>query len=194
MTGTWRSWIVVASLLAAGAAPAAAQSTTGTITGRAVDSSGAILPGVAVSITSPQMIGGARDAVTDTLGTYRFTAGAARRLPGEVSARQLPRAQRRRRRRHRQRHADRERTAAGRDTGGVRDRHQYDADHRPPVDASRRELEREADGRPALRARHPRTGAAGARPVADAVRRRRQHGRRIDDHRRAIVRPHRAAS
>lgn len=49
-----------------------AQSTTGTITGRAQDSSGAMLPGVTVSITSPSMIGGARSAVTDTLGSYRF--------------------------------------------------------------------------------------------------------------------------
>mgnify|MGYP003340400427 FL=1 len=31
------------------------------------------LPGVTVSITSPQQIGGAREAVTDALGTYRFT-------------------------------------------------------------------------------------------------------------------------
>src|SRR5678815_2231315 len=73
MTRTWFSWVVVASLLVAGAHPARAQSTTGTITGRVVDSSGAVLPGVAVSISSPQMIGGARDAVTDSLGTYRFT-------------------------------------------------------------------------------------------------------------------------
>lgn len=50
-----------------------AQSTTGTITGRAVDNSGAVLPGVDVSISSPAMIGGARQAVTDALGTYRFT-------------------------------------------------------------------------------------------------------------------------
>jgi len=49
-----------------------AQSTTGTITGRAQDSSGAMLPGVTVSITSPAMIGGVRSAVTDTLGSYRF--------------------------------------------------------------------------------------------------------------------------
>ena len=52
--------------------PALAQATTGTITGRAVDSSGALLPGVTVSISSPQMIGGAREAVTDALGAYRF--------------------------------------------------------------------------------------------------------------------------
>lgn len=53
-------------------APAFAQSTTGTITGRAQDSSGGLLPGVTVSITSPSMIGGARTAVTDALGSFRF--------------------------------------------------------------------------------------------------------------------------
>ena len=73
MTVKWRSLVLAAGLFMAGAAPALGQSTTGTITGRAVDSSGAILPGVAVSITSPQMIGGSREAVTDSLGTYRFT-------------------------------------------------------------------------------------------------------------------------
>jgi hypothetical protein len=67
-------WFVVAALAVANAGPAFAQATTGTITGRVVDSSGGVLPGVAVSIKSPQMIGGARDAVTDQLGTYRFTA------------------------------------------------------------------------------------------------------------------------
>jgi len=73
MTVKWRSLVLAAGLFMAGAAPALGQSTTGTITGRAIDSSGAILPGVAVSITSPQMIGGSREAVTDSLGTYRFT-------------------------------------------------------------------------------------------------------------------------
>ena len=73
MTINWRSLMCAAGLFIAYASAAVAQSTTGTITGRAVDSSGGILPGVAVSITSPQMIGGAREAVTDSLGTYRFT-------------------------------------------------------------------------------------------------------------------------
>ena len=50
---------------------------TGTITGRAADASGGALPGVTVSITSPNMIGGARTAVTDEQGVYRFTL-----LPG----------------------------------------------------------------------------------------------------------------
>src|SRR5262245_24411444 len=55
------------------AAPLLAQVSTGTITGRAVDGSGALIPGVEVTITSPAMIGGARSAVTDEQGTYRFT-------------------------------------------------------------------------------------------------------------------------
>src|SRR5215469_14456577 len=56
------------------ALPAFPQSqTTGTITGRAQDSSGALIPGVEVTITSPAMIGGARTAVTDETGSYRFT-------------------------------------------------------------------------------------------------------------------------
>jgi Carboxypeptidase regulatory-like domain len=46
---------------------------TGTITGRATDGSGALIPGVEVTITSPAMIGGARSAPTDETGTYRFT-------------------------------------------------------------------------------------------------------------------------
>jgi hypothetical protein len=55
------------------APPAFGQALTGTITGRAIDSSGAVLPGVDVSITSASMIGGARSAVTDQQGVYRFT-------------------------------------------------------------------------------------------------------------------------
>ena len=83
--------------------PAFAQSITGTITGRAVDSSGGVLPGVAVSITSPPMIGGAREAVTDALGTYRFTLVPPGVYQVKFQARQLPHAHRRRRRRQRRR-------------------------------------------------------------------------------------------
>jgi hypothetical protein len=53
--------------------PAHAQTSLGSITGRAVDASGGALPGVTVSIASPQMIGGARTAISDETGTYRFT-------------------------------------------------------------------------------------------------------------------------
>ena len=86
--------VLTAALAVTGAAPALAQSTTGTITGRAVDSSGAVLPGVAVSISSPQMIGGARDAVTDSLGTYRFTLVPPGVYQVKIPAPQLPRAHR----------------------------------------------------------------------------------------------------
>ena len=69
--------MVLAAL--AWAPSALAQTQTGTITGRAVDASGGALPGVTVSITSPNLIGGARTTVTDEQGTYRFTL-----LPGGV--------------------------------------------------------------------------------------------------------------
>jgi hypothetical protein len=49
------------------------QNVLGTITGRAQDASGALIPGVEVTITSPAMIGGARNVVTDETGSYRFT-------------------------------------------------------------------------------------------------------------------------
>lgn len=54
-----------------------AQTATSTITGRATDASGAALPGATVSVTSPNLLGGARTAVTDEQGLYRFT-----QLPG----------------------------------------------------------------------------------------------------------------
>src|SRR5687767_10652820 len=60
-------------LMPALAVPVFSQVITGTVTGRALDSSGALIPGVEVSITSPAMIGGARNAVTDEQGLYRFT-------------------------------------------------------------------------------------------------------------------------
>src|SRR5688572_33420303 len=53
--------------------PAFAQAVTGTITGRALDSSGGILPGVEVAVSSPSMIGGARTTFTDSQGAYRVT-------------------------------------------------------------------------------------------------------------------------
>src|SRR5262245_7776518 len=69
--GTEAFWVAAALLLVT--LPASAQQSTGTITGRVVDTSNAALPGVAVSIVSEQMIGGARDAVTNEQGVYRFT-------------------------------------------------------------------------------------------------------------------------
>src|SRR5688500_20397894 len=70
--------LMLVGVLARGAE---AQEQTGTITGRATDSSGAALPGVTVSVTSPNLIGGARTAVTNEQGVYRMTL-----LPGGVYA------------------------------------------------------------------------------------------------------------
>jgi len=73
----WKMVGLTAALLCGFLISAEAQQQTGTITGRAVDSSGGALPGVTVSISSTNMIGGARTAITDEQGTYRFTL-----LPG----------------------------------------------------------------------------------------------------------------
>ena len=54
------------------AIPMFSQSSTGAITGRAQDSSGAVIPGVTVTITSPAMIGGSRTGVSDEAGVYQF--------------------------------------------------------------------------------------------------------------------------
>jgi Carboxypeptidase regulatory-like domain len=51
---------------------AAAQINTGSITGAVTDNSGAVMPGVTVTLSGPTLIGGAQVQVTDTGGTYRF--------------------------------------------------------------------------------------------------------------------------
>jgi hypothetical protein len=64
------------SLLLSSASLAFAQavtSGTGAINGRVTDASDAVMPGVTVTITAPQQMG-ARTTVTDSDGTYRFTA------------------------------------------------------------------------------------------------------------------------
>ena len=55
------------------AAQGGGASSTGTIQGRVADSSGAVLPGVTVTATSPSMIG-TQTQVTNENGSYRFPA------------------------------------------------------------------------------------------------------------------------
>src|SRR5262249_31148788 len=43
----------------------------GTINGKITDISGAVLPGVGVTVSSPQLLGGQRTLVTDEKGNYR---------------------------------------------------------------------------------------------------------------------------
>lgn len=62
-------WLVVAGVLLP--AVAAAQ-TRSILTGTITDSSGAALPGVAVTLTSPNLVGGPRNTVTSGEGIYRL--------------------------------------------------------------------------------------------------------------------------
>jgi hypothetical protein len=54
------------------AAPGAAQTTTGSLQGKIVDESGAVLPGATVELSSQAQIGGVQTATTDRTGIFRF--------------------------------------------------------------------------------------------------------------------------
>jgi hypothetical protein len=65
--------LVLVAMIVAGAAELVAQSTTGRISGTVTDSSGAVLPGVAVTVTQ-QGTGLSRTASTDAAGSYLFVS------------------------------------------------------------------------------------------------------------------------
>lgn len=79
--------VVFATVLWFGvAAPAVAQS-VGAIAGTIVDSSGAVLPGVTVTLSGQGVIGGEQTGVTEARGAYQFT----RLVPGSYSVKaELP--------------------------------------------------------------------------------------------------------
>jgi len=54
--------------------PASAQTVTGTLIGQVKDSGGGALPGVTVTLSSPQLIGGSQSRTTGAQGEYRFPA------------------------------------------------------------------------------------------------------------------------
>src|SRR4051812_12615657 len=64
--------VVFAAIAALPAIAAAQRTTTGTVAGKVVDSSGAVLPGVTVQLTSPEVLG-QFTAVSDGQGVYRVT-------------------------------------------------------------------------------------------------------------------------
>jgi carboxypeptidase family protein/TonB-dependent receptor-like protein len=69
--------------------PAIAQLGTGTINGTVQDDSGAVIPGVSVTLSNPGVVGGNQNAITDARGAYQFlrlvpssTYGVKAELPG----------------------------------------------------------------------------------------------------------------
>ena len=66
---------LVAAVLLFSPVPALAQiGQTATLTGTVTDATGAVLPGVTVTVASDSLIGGVRSATTDADGSYRFPA------------------------------------------------------------------------------------------------------------------------
>src|SRR5260221_8507723 len=63
--------VMVLALLVSPAVASAQRATTGTLTGKVVDSSGAVLPGVTISAQSAEALG-QFSAVTDAQGIYRI--------------------------------------------------------------------------------------------------------------------------
>jgi hypothetical protein len=75
----WKSAVAALALLGAAlvatTTPLLAQAVqTSTLTGTIKDGTGAVLPGVTVSVSSPSQVGGVQTSVTDSQGVYRFPA------------------------------------------------------------------------------------------------------------------------
>ncbi len=71
----WTVWfVVVATVLVAPWSGQAQTTDRSGIEGKVMDQSGGMLPGVTISISSPDLTGGSRTTVTDGEGQYRFAA------------------------------------------------------------------------------------------------------------------------
>jgi hypothetical protein len=66
--------VAVALTVLAAVPPTEAQTVTGTILGQVVDETGGVLPGVSVTVSSPQLIGGQQTRTTGASGEFRFLA------------------------------------------------------------------------------------------------------------------------
>src|SRR5215204_3596767 len=76
-----RRIFVLASLALLLGTPLAYAQTTGAISGSVTDASGALLPGVTITLSGERLIAGALTQVSDTSGTYRFD----RLVPGSYN-------------------------------------------------------------------------------------------------------------
>ncbi|MEP6467839.1 MAG: carboxypeptidase-like regulatory domain-containing protein, partial [Parafilimonas sp.] len=75
----WKSAVArlafMCAALVAAASPLLAQAVqTSALTGTVKDTSGAVLPGVTVNVSSPSQVGGVQTRITNSQGTYRFPA------------------------------------------------------------------------------------------------------------------------
>jgi len=77
------SWMFGVVMFVAGVGNAFGQGGFGSIGGTAADASGAVLPGVTVTLVNPGTIGGNQTTVTDERGTYQFP----RLVPGRYTVR-----------------------------------------------------------------------------------------------------------
>jgi hypothetical protein len=76
-----RRILVFASVAVLLSAQLAQAQTTGSITGTVTDASGAVLPGVSITLSGDRLIGGPQTQVSDESGTYRFD----RLVPGSYN-------------------------------------------------------------------------------------------------------------
>ena len=76
-----RRILVFASMAVLLSAQLAQAQTTGSITGTVTDASGAVLPGVTITLSGDRLIGGPQTQVSDESGTYRFD----RLVPGSYN-------------------------------------------------------------------------------------------------------------
>ena len=149
------------------AAPTFAQDFRGRINGTVTDNTGAVLPGVTVTATSPALI---QPQVQVTGGGRRLPIPrtAARRLRSRVRPRRLPEGQARGRARRHQPDADRRPADAGRHAAGDGDRDRRLARRRHVDDRHGHQLHQGIAHRNPQRPRHLGGHVAGARPPDDA--------------------------
>ena len=171
--------LMALSMALLSAASVGAQDFRGRINGTVTDNTGAVLPGVTVTATSPALdpAAGAGDRRGWSVPVHR---AAARPLRHRLRARRLPEREARRRPRRHQPDADRRPAAERRHPAGDGDRHRRVTGRRHLDDAGGHELHEGTAHRDPERARHLGGHGAGARHPDDELRRRRLAHRHAD--------------
>ena len=67
-----RTWLAAIGMVAVAALPSSAQVQTGSILVRVTDAQGGVMPGVTITLSSPVLVSGTMDGVTDSGGVNRF--------------------------------------------------------------------------------------------------------------------------